>query len=452
MTGPAFDKLPPGGRGPPPRTSPRLRPVATRPAQAVAAAPCASRVVRRVLVVDDSRVQRRILRAYLTSLGYEVLEAVSGRDALAGGGLRDADLVISDWVMPEMDGLQLCRAARRLRDRYVYFILLTSKSGKDEAAQGLEGGADDFLAKPVGLGELRARIAAGERILAMHRTLRQRNEETRAALRELSTLYEALDRDLIEARRLQQSLIREPNCRLPEGEVALLLRPAGHVGGDLVGFYRIGGTGLGLYGIDVSGHGVASALLTARVAGYFAGNSPDRNIALRAGPQGSVQPRDVAEVAASLNARMIDELETGHYFSMLLAHIDLPSGRVSFIQAGHPGPLVQGGDGRVRQLGDGGLPIGLIPSATYQRSEVHLQPGERLLIVSDGFAECRDPDGRFLRDAGLIRLVEGLPRLGGGRLLEALLEDLTAYAGGQPFGDDISAALFDYRGPAGRRS
>jgi sigma-B regulation protein RsbU (phosphoserine phosphatase) len=422
-----------------PQTALRIVPVPTVPED---------QTVRRVLVVDDSRVQRRILISYLKRLGFETVEAGSGREALEGGVLDGVDLVLSDWMMPDMDGLALCREVRqRQSDRYIYFILLTSKSEKEEIAQGLDVGADDFLAKPVGLQELRARISAGSRILTMERELVHRNRIATAALAELRLLYDAVDRDLVEARKLQQSLVRERRRSFPEGEVNLMLQPSGHVGGDLVGFHRIGETGVCLYGIDVSGHGVASALLTARLAGYLAGNAPGRNLALRHDSRGRIVARPPIEVAAWINRLMLDEVETGHYFTMVMANVDLASGRVEMVQAGHPAPLVQAADGSVRPVGDGGMPIGLLAGATFEEVCFSLQPGERLLIHSDGFSECPDSAGRQLDDTGFMAMVRDARDLRGAALLDALVWKLAGFSDDRDFPDDLSAVLFEYSGP-----
>ena len=112
----------------------------------------------------------------------------------------------SDWMMPGMSGLEFCRAFRGLRrESYGYFILLTSKSDKAEVADGLEAGADDFLTKPVSADEMRARLRAGERLLAMQRELVDKNRLLGAALGKIQQLYDSLDRDLIEARKAPTS-------------------------------------------------------------------------------------------------------------------------------------------------------------------------------------------------------------------------------------------------------
>ena len=103
----------------------------------------------------------------------------------------------------------------------------------------------------------------------MTRELSEKNRLITATLNEMSALYDALDRDLVEARKMQQSLVRERFRDFGTAEVSLLLKPSGHVGGDLVGFFQAGPGKLAVYSIDVSGHGIASALLTARLAGYL---------------------------------------------------------------------------------------------------------------------------------------------------------------------------------------
>ena len=120
------------------------------------------------LVVDDSRMQRRLLSKALSKWGYEVLEAESGLEGLDMCKLRDFAIIVSDWMMPGMTGPEFCSAFRQMsQTSYSYFILLTSKGGEVDIAEGLNSGADDFLTKPVGLNELKARIKAGERIVQM---------------------------------------------------------------------------------------------------------------------------------------------------------------------------------------------------------------------------------------------------------------------------------------------
>jgi phosphoserine phosphatase RsbU/P len=312
-------------------------------------------------------------------------------------------------------------------------------------ALGLESGADDFLSKPVSGDELRARLAAGERILRMERELKAKNRLVTATLSELQGLYDSVDRDLQEARKLQQSLVKERHRSFGNAEVSLLLRPSGHVGGDLVGFFPINARRVGVYGIDVSGHGITSALMTARLAGYLSGTSPEQNIALVQTEYGIYDARPPAELAAYLNELVLEEMRTESYFTLIYADIDLITGHVEMVQAGHPHPAVQRADGSIEFLGLGGLPVGLIDGAEYDGFSTVLRPGDRLFMMSDGITEAANPAGDLLGEIGLSRIMDRNRNLRGAAFLEAAVWELSDYTLGE-FSDDVSGAFFEFDG------
>jgi DNA-binding response OmpR family regulator len=128
----------------------------------------------KVLVAEDGVTLRTILGDTLQALGYEPILTENGREALACIQREEIALVITDWQMPDMDGLELCRRLRAPnRKAYTYVILITGLAGKSRYLEGLKAGADDFIAKPVDADELAARLKVGERIVAMQRELRQ---------------------------------------------------------------------------------------------------------------------------------------------------------------------------------------------------------------------------------------------------------------------------------------
>ncbi len=398
-----------------------------------------------VLIVDDSRLQRRILSASLSKLGYVVRECESGVDALEA--CRDVmpDLVLSDWMMPGMDGLEFCQHFKAMeREGYGYFILLTSKSAKDEVAAGLENGADDFLTKPVNGHELRARLAAGERIIRMQQELSEKNRVVSSTLRELQDVHESLNSDLIEAKKLQQSLVREKQKDISGTSLSFLLRSSGHVGGDLVGYYPVSDTKVCVFAIDVSGHGISSALITARLAGHLTSPSADHNLGLFEDAEGVVHAREPADVVADLNRVVLEEMDTDHYFTILLAVVDLDTGNVSVCQAGHPYPLIQRKNGDIIQDGSGGLPVGLFDEAEFEQFELHLNKGDRLILSSDGITECPGADGGMLEEEGFADMMRELHHLRGQDMLEMLMWTLADFAGDGGFPDDVSAAVIEF--------
>ncbi|WP_306432355.1 PP2C family protein-serine/threonine phosphatase [Tropicibacter sp. Alg240-R139] len=409
-----------------------------------------SGAIQQVLVVDDSRLQRRILVSSLKKWGFDVIEADCGEAALEICQISPPDLVLSDWVMPGMSGLEFCKAVRELRnDAYSYFILLTSKSEKNEIAQGLDAGADDFLIKPVSSDELRARISAGDRILGMQRELSKKNRMIEDALDKLKVAHDAIDKDLIQARKIQESLVPELTREFGSSRVSLLLKPCGHIGGDLVGMFSPGVNRLGFYSIDVSGHGITSAMMTARLGSYLSSTYFEQNVAMERRFNRFYALRQPDEVAASLNSRLIADTGIEEYFTMVYAIVDLRSGLLKMVQAGHPHPLVLRRDGRAEFLGDGGVPIGLLPDIPYAHFETQLSPGDRLLLYSDGFTECRLSNGEMLEPEGLLQLVRDCdPQQGGQEFLDDLFWRLTQVMSDE-FGmeDDVSATFFEYNGP-----
>ena len=133
-----------------------------------------------VLIAEDHPVSRRLLEAILIKEGYEVVTAENGYKALEIFEKRFFPIVITDWMMPEMDGLALTKNIRRKETSgYVFIFLLTAKSSKDDIIAGLEAGADDYLTKPFNRGELMARLKTASRILELEESLKKANEEIR---------------------------------------------------------------------------------------------------------------------------------------------------------------------------------------------------------------------------------------------------------------------------------
>lgn len=421
--------------------------------------------LRRVLVVDDSRLDRRILRAPLERWGYEVTEAASAEAALALCRQGEFDFVLSDWVMPGMSGPDFCRAFRALpREGYGYFILLTVRNQTSDAAEGLDAGADDFLSKPLDADELRARLQAGARLLEMQRDVSEKNRLLSDALTELQEVHDALDRDIAAARKLQQSLVGNRQAELGNASIALMLHPSGHVGGDLVGWLPLSRERIAFYAIDVSGHGVASAMMAARLAGILGGTAGQGigTLALAEnGPETRILPPEA--VIARLNRLVIEVMEVEQYFTCVWCDADLGTGEVALVQAGHPHPLLLHADGGVERLGQGGLPVGLVADAAHEPVRLRLRPGDRLFLMSDGLIDVTGRDGGVLGEEGLIALARRNRALTGGAFLDALMWDVERLGGsrgadgaprrGSPRGgdDDISGVLFCWHGPTGAR-
>jgi phosphoserine phosphatase RsbU/P len=399
---------------------------------------------RLVLLADHGDPARRLLARLLRRGGYDVAEARTGPEALDLCQKLSPQLVLSDWALPQMSGLEFCRAFRQLqRDSHGYFVMLTTDAKSADISAGLAAGADDFLAKPIAPLELLARLAAGERILRIEEELRASNTQLRQAPTQLSATQAAIERDLREARKLQQGLVRQRSGRFGQVEISLLLRPAGHVGGDLVGFFPISEERVGLYALDVSGHGVTAALLTAQLSVHLSGSS-DQNVALR-GAQSGQDAAGPAALARFFNNMMLEEMSTDSYFTMIYGELHHASGHLRMVQAGHPHPVLQRADGTIEHLGKGGMPIGLVEQPIFDQIEVVLNPGDRLLIASDGITEARTPHGQELGNDGLEAVMRTNAFLHGHSFLESMTWSISEYCRGERQ-DDMSAVLVEFQG------
>ena len=159
----------------------------------------------RVLIAEDETISRRSLERQLTRWGHNVTAASDGREAWEAFQANEFDIVVCDWEMPELTGVELINRIRSAQGRpFVYIIMLTGRTETEDVVEGIGSGADDFLTKPFERAELEVRLLAGERIVRLERDLTQRSQELRAAQADLQLLADKLSKYLSPA--IYQSL------------------------------------------------------------------------------------------------------------------------------------------------------------------------------------------------------------------------------------------------------
>ncbi|MEO8269514.1 MAG: SpoIIE family protein phosphatase [Aureliella sp.] len=397
-----------------------------------------------LLIVEDSRIQAKMLSHKLIEAGYEVRIAQNGQIGLNLIREQRPTLVISDIEMPVMSGYELCSAVKHDPElRSIPFILLSTLNDAQDIIKGLHCGADNYVTKPydpsylvsrveslletpiaedqveqplqVSLGGTSYSVKAGrqqvlnllvstfENAVEKNKELAQTNEELTIAKeqldrhnQELTGLNEQLQSanermrsDLEAAAKVQQSLLPTSKPDTSRVQFAWRYLPCDELGGDFLNFFALDEQHIAVYNVDVSGHGVASSLLSVAIARMLTPQVSSSSLLVQR-QIGTNETRVVppAEVAYELNRRFPMEEQNDMTFTMVYGVLNLETLEFRFVSAGHdPAVHVPRGCSPYK-LDCGGLTIGWVADIEYDEYSVQLQPGDRLYLYSDGVPEA----------------------------------------------------------------
>lgn len=390
----------------------------------------------KALVIDDAPDIRIYVRALLEKWGYDASDASNGVDGLEHIDRADIRLVICDWMMPGLSGLDLCRAIREAElGHYVYVILLTGRSDKADLIEGLSAGADDFLSKPFDAQVLRARLKVAERILALEQRLADQNRELLDSRNRLEHAYNQIQADLAAAARIQRQMLPISDLAVSPLRSEWLFLPAAHISGDSFNFFELSEELIGFYHLDVSGHGIPAALLCASLG---------RSLVPGGGPGVSALTDflEPAQFLSDLNRQLCtSEGEVENYATLAYGTLEKHSGLARIALAGHPLPMIARNSGKIEQLEHGGLPVGMFPEVGYRAQTVQLDPGDQLILYSDGVTDCANNAEEAFGEERLRAVIAanfGKPAV---RLRDALVEQLRHWHGPLDFEDDVSVLI-----------
>ena len=447
----------------------------------------------KVLVVDDDPVCRRLLEASLLKRGCEVVTACDGEEAHALAREHKPNIVITDVVMPRLDGFELCRRIKADPElRRAPVILLTALSDSGDVIGALQSGADGFITKPydndflsacmVSLialaehpGEDRAdgqiEITVGAQkfllkpdarqitqlLLSTYDNALQKNLELarvnlalmrmeqglRAANESLKEKKDNLDRDLEAAAGIQRTLLPQDALDTRALRVAWKFQPCEQIGGDIFNMMRLDPSHYAFYILDVSGHGVPSALVTVSVSQML---RPDSGTVIRPGGANGNGHEIVSpsQVLAHLDREYPME-RFDKFFSIVYMVVDVRDGTTYYSSAGHPAPLLVGADGSFARLDKRGPIIGQGSGLPFEEGRQPLKPGDRIVLRTDGVTEHRNEEGEPYGDARLQRALTQLAGLPIEAMLDGVMENVMSF-GKQALTDDVSLMGIEYRG------
>jgi sigma-B regulation protein RsbU (phosphoserine phosphatase) len=352
-----------------------------------------------ILVVDDVSANLQVLTGMLKDRGYKARPVPNGKLALLAARKDPPDLILLDINMPEMNGYEVCQQLKSNEAlKGIPVIFISALNENMDKVKAFTIGGVDYITKPFQMEELHARVETHLKL----RRLQIELEETNARL---AMVNGRMSRDLRAAAKIQETLLPREAPRIPGTDFAWLYRPCDELAGDGLNVIPLGDRTVGLYILDVSGHGVAAALLSVTLSRLLSPISEPCSILTRARVVG--EPFDItppAEVASHLNRLFPFDPATEQFATMVYGILNVATGEFRYVSAGHPGPvhLPSGADPVI--LKSQGFPIGLADGAFEERS-VRLGAGDRLYLYSDGVPEAMNSAGK---------------QFGGGRLLEAL--------------------------------
>ncbi|MBE9230393.1 SpoIIE family protein phosphatase [Cuspidothrix issatschenkoi LEGE 03284] len=368
-----------------------------------------------ILVIDDDRSIQMFLKRMLEKQGYEVITASTGEEGILRTLNSPPALIICDWMMPGLSGLEVCdRIKKDPKLSTTFFILLTSLDSIADRVKGLDAGADDFITKPIEQNELQARVRAGLRLHQLSQ--------------DLQTQKSLLEAELAEASEYVKSLLPPP-LKHPLS-IKFKFLPSRQLGGDCFDYNWLDADSLAIYLLDTAGHGLKATLPSISVLNLL------RSRALK--DLNYYQP---SAVLAVLNNTFQINYENDKYFTIWYGVYNRVTRQLIYASGGHPPAIMISGttptNTDVKRLKTPGMPVGMFPEAKYVDSSCYIEKSSTLYIFSDGAYEITQTDGNLWNLEAFIQILISL-QYSVDNQLDYILSYLIDLNSKETFEDDLS--------------
>jgi sigma-B regulation protein RsbU (phosphoserine phosphatase) len=374
------------------------------------------RVAIKVLITDDEPDLEMLLRQYfrreLQQGVYDFRFALNGAEALE---ILRADpsieILLTDINMPVMDGLTLLGHVSEL-DRPIQTVVISAYGDMANIRTAMNRGAFDFLTKPIDFADLQATLDKTVRRAEAER----RNREDRDRL----TL---LDSELSIASRIQQSFLPQRAPQTQQVELAAIMRPARHVGGDFYDYFTLNDHSLALALGDVSGKGIPAALFMATT-----------RTLLKAVAHRTAQP---GQALTQVNAMLRQENRELMFATLFFGLLNPQTGELAYANASHLPPLLVSANGSISEIPkSGNLMLGAISGHTYRTLQTTMPPESKLIVFSDGITEARNHAGDLFGSQRLREIVSELGPSNAQATLDHIIAAVEAFTRGRVQADD----------------
>ena len=368
-----------------------------------------------LLLVDDNPTNLQVLYQTLETTGCKLLVAKNGEAALSIAQKASPDLILLDIMMPGIDGFEVCRRLKAdPATEGIPVIFLSALTDTKDKVQGLQLGAVDYVSKPFQPDEVIARV---ETHLTIHRLKR-----------EVEQKKDALEAELEAASDVQRRLLPK---RLPEIaglKLAVSYQTSLYAGGDYYDIAEMADNQWGFLIADAEGHSAPAAVMMAMTCALF-----------RSYPE---PPLDPGELLYFLNQHMCKVAEPSFVTALYIVY-DANHHTLKIARAGHPPPMIYRSSDKkaIEYPCSGVFPLGIDPYEKVPVIEAELQPGDRILMYTDGITERFSMDGKTYGEERLLRQLEGDGKLQPQELLGAIMKDVDAFAGDRPADDDQALLL-----------
>jgi sigma-B regulation protein RsbU (phosphoserine phosphatase) len=376
----------------------------------------------------------------LSEWGYEVLKAADGKEAWEIFQKEPIRIIVTDLLMPGMDGIELCKMVRsEKKGFYTYIIVVTGLSDQVNLYDALFAGADDFIMKPWQNPEVRARLRTGERILHLEDELQDRIGKLEEANLLIRTANDRMKKEIEFMNKIQSSLLPSELAKFENFNIAWKHQPQSILCGDGLNIFRLDESHVAIYILDVSGSGPAASYMLASLSRKMVPipGQPGilKNLSIHEPGYSITEPKTVLKI---LNCAFPLDLETNQFFTIFYGIYNFKTGHLKYSTAGHPPPMVIKGNGKYFQLEGSGHPIGFVDNSEFEQWNHELEVKDRLYLFTDGVSNSMD---QSMEPFGRKRMLEFLRGQLGYKLedsVEGVFRASKEWSSTGDFADDVS--------------